>query len=169
MNPMNPLMQIDDVGLPIWVFLVAGASATLLSCLVLGWKGRAWWPPLFYYPAVALIVSLLASFEMVRPFGWDRPASNLLALVVLYMLALVPLLFLKKTTKSEAEIKAEMARADRVLVTALLVRGRDEDSTKAEDYIRGSDLTPSEKKRALEMLRLQKAERLEEIKKNLLK
>lgn len=164
---MSTMTQIDDVGLPLWIFLIAGLGAMAVACLLRAWKNLTWWTPLFYFPAVAVGVSLLASFEMVRPFGWDRPASNGLALAVLYLAALAPYALLKRAVKTEAEIKAEQARADRVLVTAMLLRGKEEDHDKAVEYIRSSDLTRSEKKRALEMLEMHRVERADQIRKNL--
>lgn len=135
-----------------WIYALIGLVFTALVMLLLHRRNRPVTNGLFYFPPTTLLFALLAiNLNFDVPHLSDA-ARGYLFYGLANVVFLTILFFTVQHHKlSLAEEKKQMNLADKVIVSHILTHKEHVGRADAA-YIEGSDLTPAEKKHALELL-----------------
>lgn len=135
-----------------WIYTGIGVVFTALVVLLLHRRNRPLTNGLFYFPPTTLLFALLAiNLKFTIPM-LDEVASGYVFYTLVNAVFLAILFFTVQHHKlSLAEEKKQMNLADKVIVSHILTHKEHVGKADAA-YIEGSDLTPAEKKHALELL-----------------
>ncbi|MBL8992221.1 MAG: hypothetical protein JNM63_02700 [Spirochaetia bacterium] len=135
-----------------WIYTGIGLAFTTLVMLLLHRRNRPVTNGLFYFPPTTLLFALLAINLKFSIPHIDQNTTGYLFYSLVNVVFLGILFFTVRHHKlSLAEEKRQMNLADKVIVSHILTH-KDKVGPADAAYIEGSDLTPAEKKHALELL-----------------